>query len=153
MMQKILSFLLVTLILTASSISAQHIEYSIPACTITNQKHVGDRLRLPLPKGATLKTRRDIDYEDYYIGFGEKKKRVWLSGIYGPNATAGKVSEEWISESTDVTQKTWKFGSITGTDSMGKLRNGNHWRYFGMFGESFKYYDVPSSAVEFRSHY
>lgn len=125
-------------------------EYSIPACNISkSQKFVGDRLTLPLPKGAKVKRGRDIDYADYYIGFGKKKNRVWLSGIFGPTATSGEVSEDWLSSSSDIIQRTWKSAEDKGVDVIGKLANGNYWRYVGRNGESFKYYDVPKDAAEY----
>jgi hypothetical protein len=133
------------------TVAAQSSQYSIPECNLSkSQKFVGDRLRLPLPKGAIIKTGRDIDYEDYYIGFGVKKNRVWLSGIYGPTATGGKVSNQWLTGSNDITQRIWKFsGGGEGIDVKGKLANGNYWRYLGQYGEAIKYYDVPAEAAAY----
>lgn len=135
---------------TSSSMVAQN-QYFLPACDSSSKsgKLVGNRFKLKLPKGATLKKGRDIDYSDYAIGFGPKKKRVWLSGIYGPVATSGKVEADWLSASAEVSQRTWKFADLEGTDAKGKLKNGNYWRYFGMYGESISYYDVPSDAAAY----
>jgi len=131
------------------SVFAQN-QYSVPACNFhKSKKFVGDRLRLPLPKGAKVKKGRDIDYEDYYIGFEKKKNRVWLSGIFGPNASGGEVSKDWLSSSSQVTQRTWKFGEDKGIDAKGKLANGNFWRYLGRYGEEFRYYNVPKDAAEY----
>jgi hypothetical protein len=125
-------------------------QYSIPDCSLSeSQKFAGDRLRLPLPKGAIIKRGRDADYEDYYIGFGVKKNRVWLSGIFGLTATVGKVSKEWLSISSDITERVWKSGGGEGVDVKGKLANGNYWRYLGLYGESIKYYDVPVEAAAY----
>ena len=147
-----LKFLLISFVILIWSCvptSAQN-EYTISSCNISkSQKFVGDRLRLPLPKGAIVKKGRDIDYEDYYVGFGEKKNRVWLSGIFGPTATSGEVSKDWLSSSNDIIQRTWKSSEDKGVDVKGKLANGNYWRYVGRYGESFKYYDVPKEAAEY----
>ena len=126
-----LTFLLLfffCLILNSVSTVAQS-KYSIPNCNFSkSQKFVGDRLRLPLPKGTIIKKGRDHDYEDYYIGFGKKVNRVWLSGIYGPNASAGVVPEDKLSASREIVQRTLEIGGIKVVDARGKLANGNFWR-------------------------
>jgi hypothetical protein len=147
-----LKFLLISyLLLICSCISTlAQSQYSIPACNFSkSQKFVGDRLRLPLPKGAIVKKGRDIDYEDYYIGFGKKKNRVWMEGIYGPFGSSGKVSEDWLSSSSDIIKRTWKSDKDKGVDIKGKLANGNYWRYIGRFGEAIHYYNVPKDAAEY----
>ena len=131
-----------------SKIGVGQNQYTIAACDLStkSKKFVGERLRLPLPKDASVKNGKDVDYHDYYIGYGDKNSRVWLSGIFGPNATSGEVSDKWLSVSSDVVRKTWTFGEIRGVDVKGRLPTGNYWRYFGQFGESFKYYDVSVEA-------
>lgn len=148
-----LRFLLISFVLLICScvqVTAQS-EYSIPACNFPkSQKFVGDRLRLPLPKGTKVKRGRDIDYEDYYVGFGKKNDRVWLSGIFGPNASGGEVSKDWLSSSSNITQRIWKSSSEDkGVDIRGKLANGNYWRYLGRYGEELRYYDVSKDAAEY----
>jgi len=148
-----LNFLMICIaliIFNSTFVMAQN-QYSISACSSSSksQKFVGDRLRLPLPASAIVKKGRDVDYSNYYIGFGKKKNRVWLSGISGPNATSGQVPKDWLSSSSDVSQRTWKFGEFEGVDAKGKLANGNYWRYFGQFGESLKYYDVSAEAAAY----
>ncbi len=96
-----------------------------------------------------MKEGRDIDYSDYAVGFGPKKSRVWLQGIYGPVATSGKAPEGWLSASVEVTRRTWRFADLEGVDVKGKLANGNYWRYFGQYGESVRYYDVPADAAAY----
>ena len=124
--------------------------YSILACNFSkSQKFVGDRLRLPLPKGSVIKRGRDHDYEEYHIGFGKKKNRVWLSGIFGPNASSGEIPKDWLASSSDIVQRIWTSEEDKGVDARGKLANGNYWRYLGRYGESIKYYDVPKDAAEY----
>jgi len=108
---------------------------------------VGGRLKLKLGKQAIVKRGRDVDYSNYALGFGVKKGRVWLQGIFGPYATSGRVPDDWLSASSEVTQTKWKFDDLEGVDAKGKLPNGNRWRYFGTFGESISYYDVPLDAA------
>ncbi|MBA2621150.1 MAG: hypothetical protein H0U87_08115 [Acidobacteria bacterium] len=148
---KLKFLLLCTAFLLYSCVSAiAQNQYILSPCNLSkSQKFVGDRLRLPLPKGTIVKKGRDIDYENYYVGFGKKKNRVWLSGIHGPTASGGKVSKDWLSTSSDITQRTWKFGKDEGVDTKGKLANGNYWRYLGRLGEEIKYYDVPSEAATY----
>jgi hypothetical protein len=139
------------LVMTAQpSIFAQD-QISVPACDSLPKpkKFVGDRLRLAISKGATVKKGRDVDYEDYYVGFGEQKNRVWLSGIFGPTATGGMPSDKWMADSKEVRKGTWKSGVMRGNDIRGRLANGNYWRYFGTWGESFEYYDVSPEAAAF----
>lgn len=132
-----------------ASVSAQE-AFSIPACGDTNpKKFVGERLRLTLSKDATLKKGWDIDYGYYYIGFGKKKERVWLSGIFGGMASSGEVSENWLKDSSEVTHRKWIFNNVKGTDSAGRLANGNYWRYIGTFGEAVEYYDVSKEAADY----
>lgn len=132
------------------SILAQD-QYFLPACPSSSMsgKVVGERIKLHLPKGAILKKGQDVDYSNYAVGFGAKKSRVWLHGIYGPVATSGKVPEDWLSTSVEVTRRTWKFGDHEGGDTKGKLANGNYWRYLGLYGESIRYYDVPAEAAAY----
>lgn len=139
----------VLLICTDMSVNAQK-QYIISACKHSKtQNFVGNRLRLPLPNGAIVKKGGDIDYENYFIGYGDKKHRVWLSGIFGPNATSGEVPKEWINSSTDLVQRTWKSGGDKGIDAEGKLTNGNYWRFLGRNGEAIIYYDVPGEAADY----
>jgi hypothetical protein len=54
-----------------------------------------------------------------------------------------------LSASSEVNQRTWRFKDLDGVDAKGKLANGNYWRFFGMFGESIQYYNVPSEAAAY----
>ena len=131
------------------SIVAQE-KYTISPCNLpASNKFVGDRLILVLPKHSIVKKGQDVDYSNYFVGFGKKNNRVWLSGIFGPTATSGHVSDKQLSSSKNVLQKTWKFGEIEGTDTKGELPNGNFWRYFGQYGESIEYYDVSAEAAAY----
>jgi hypothetical protein len=146
----IILFYVALLIGTCLSACAQN-QYALPPCSSSSKsgKFLGDRIKLQLPKGAIVKKGHDVDYSDYAIGFGPKKNRVWLEGIYGPTATSGQVWADWLSASVEVNSKSWKFGRIAGVDAKGKLKDRNYWRYFGMFGESLKYYDVPEDAAAY----
>ena len=137
------------LLLCASASTMAQSQYSIPACSSSSKSRLGYTFQLSLPKGAIVRRGQDVDYSDYHIGFGAKRRRVWLSGIYGPIATSGKVPQDWLSSSVEVSQRTWKFGEYEGVDAKGKLANGNHWRYFGRFGESIRYHDVPADAAAY----
>ena len=59
------------------------------------------------------------------------------------------VPEDLLTKSTDVTQRTWKRGDVSGIDTKGKLANGNLWRYFGQGNELIRYEDVPAEAAAF----
>jgi hypothetical protein len=124
-------------------------EYSLVACNSSAKAEnmVGGRFKLQLSSQAIVKRGQDVDYSDYSVGFGSKKDRVWLEGIFGPSATSGRVPDDWLSASSEITQRKWRFGDLEGVDVKGKLPNGNYWHYFGMVGESIKYYDVTSKAA------
>jgi len=140
----------VSLLLFLSALTLAQSQYSLVACesTAKPKQMLGLRLKLEVGKDAIVRKGRDVDYSNYAIGF-DKKNRAWLNGIFGPNATSGHVPREWLSASSEVSQRTWKIGDIKGVDAKGKLANGNYWRYFGMFGESIHYYDVPPDAAAY----
>lgn len=50
--------------------------YIIPWCntTIGSKDFVGGKFKLSLPKGAIVSKGKDIDYSNYSIGYGKKKK-------------------------------------------------------------------------------
>ena len=146
---KVKTFLLCLLFVSNCSYVLAQDQNSLAACdsSSTSKKSVGDRIKLPLPKNAVVKRGRDVDYSNYAIRFGPKKTPVWLEGIYGPTATSGAVPQDWLWLSVDVTRRVWNFGDVKGVDARGRLANGNYWRYFGLYGESVKYYDVPPNAA------
>ena len=125
--------------------------YSLPACKLSANTHdlLGLRFKLKVGREPIVRKGRDVDYSSYALGFGRKKNRAWLNGIFGPNSTSGQVPREWLSASAEVNQRTWKFANLDGVDAKGKLANGNYWRYFGMFGESIQYYNVPPEAAAY----
>ena len=141
----------ITLLLCTCALAGGQAEYSLVACASSAKakKMLGGRFKLHVSKESILKRGHDVDYSDYAIGFGAKKNRVWLEGIFGPHATSGKVPDAWLSASSEVSQKKWKFADLEGVDVKGKLPNGNYWRYLGMMGESIKYYDVAFDAAAY----
>src|SRR5437868_11460954 len=52
--------------------------------------------KLPVPKGAVVRRTSDIDYREYFFGYGPKEGRVWLSWIWGPQASNGQPPEAWV---------------------------------------------------------
>lgn len=147
---KLKSFLLSLVFVSACPTVLAQPQYSLAACdSSASKKAVGDRIKLHPPKDAVVKKGRDVDYSEYAIRFGPKKAPVWLQGIYGPTATSGAVSPDWLWLSTEVTRRQWNFGDLKGVDAKGRLGNGNYWRYLGRYGESVRYYDVPADAAAY----
>jgi hypothetical protein len=138
-----------SLLLSVSALTVAQSQYSLPACDAKTNGMLGKRLKLKVAKDAIVKTGRDVDYSNYALGFGKKPNRAWLQGIYGPNATSGQVPREWLRATSEASQRKWKFAEIEGVDAKGKLPDGNYWRYFGMFGESFWYYEAPPDAAAY----
>jgi hypothetical protein len=104
------------------------------------------------PKGDTAPSGGDVVFWRENVGYTVQKKSYQLNETYevlGPMATSGKVPNDWLAASIAVTRRSWKRSGFGGVDAKGKLRNGNHWRYFYQCGESLKYYDVPAEAAAF----
>ena len=140
----------VAISLYASTPAAARSQYPVPTCGKSKrEKIVGDRLKLPLPRGAVVKRITDADYSAYSIGFGAKQDRAWLSGVHGPLVSGEKAPEAWLSSSAEVSQRVWRHRKYEGIDARGKLTNGNYWRYFGQYGEVIQYYDVSAEAAAY----
>lgn len=138
-----------SLLLCVSGLTMAQSQYSLPACDANAKDRLGGQLKLKVDKDALVKKGQDVDYSSYAVGFGQKKERAWLQGIYGPNATSGQVPREWLRASSQVTRRTWKFGDFKGVDAKGKLADGNYWRYVGTLGESVYYYEASPDAAAY----
>ncbi|HQU81740.1 MAG TPA: hypothetical protein PKY59_01360 [Pyrinomonadaceae bacterium] len=146
---KISIFCLLMLLANFNVVKAQE-KYNLPACkSVENENLIGDRFMVQVPEKSILKTKQGDDYFKYFVSFGKRKNRVWLSGIFGMNATTGELPKDYSELSLEVSQKTWMFEDLEGVDAKGKLKNGNYWRYFGAVGEAIKYYDVPLEAANY----
>jgi hypothetical protein len=121
----------------------------IPTCNESSKstKMIGGRYLLSLPKGAIVKTGMDIDYSAFSIGYGKRKNRFWLSGIFGGLVLGQRVPEDLVSSSVNVTQRTWNRGGVKVMDTKGQLGNGNYWRYFGEGDDLIRYENVSAEAA------
>lgn len=121
------------------------------ACADQNDsKWTADRqYTLPMPNGDIVPRGRDVFYWGEGVGYTAQKKTYSLIASVAPIATSGKVPDDWLAASTAITVRTWKRGDLGGVDVKGKLRNGNHWRYFCQCGLSLRYRDVPAKAASF----
>jgi len=142
--------LLFCLLLFSSVTLRAQDQYTIPSCSEHDfRRFVGGRYKVRIPKGVIVQRGKDVDYEDYDLGYVVQKKTFWLSGIFGPMATSGEIPKDWLASSVEVTRRIWKRGEFQGVDAKGRLPNGNYWRYFGQVGEAIKYHDVPKDAATF----
>jgi hypothetical protein len=123
--------------------------YDVASCVKNRKKMIGWRLKIEIPKGASLKESSDVDYTAYSIKFREKKNDYFLEGIHGPLASAGKVPAQWIQESDRLEKLSWQVGEVEGVDARGTLANGNSWRIVAMYGNAISYYDVPAAAANY----
>src|SRR5205085_6971733 len=123
----------------------------IPTCDESSKpkKMIGGRYMLSLPKGAIVRTGMDIDYSAYSIGYGKRRNRFWLSGMFGGLVLGGRVPEDLVSSSVKVTQRTWKRGEVKVMDTKGQLMNGNYWRYFGEGDNLIRYENVSAEAADY----
>jgi len=104
---------------------------------------------LLLPKDAVFKQVRDIDYEAWGIGFGSPTNRIELTGYSGLNVGNGEVPREYLTASRKFSRRIWAHNKQRGVDAHGTLKNGRFWRYFGMFGETLGYFNVPVEAAAY----
>lgn len=141
--------LFIILVLFTAPVTGQE-NFVPPACAdgIQNEKTLGERLRLRIPKAAKIKRGKDIDYVDYNVGFGKGTERVWLNGIYGPNASGGKVSSKLL-DTNIIWHRIWKVGDIEVVDIKGTLADGRFWRFIGTFGEQAAYENVSKDASDY----
>ena len=107
------------------------------------------RYTLPIPSGANVPSGEDVFYWYERVSHTAQKETYFLIASTAPITTSGKVPDDWLPESTALTVRTWKGGDLGGVDVKGKLRNGNHWRYFCQCGISLTYYDVPAKAASY----
>lgn len=152
-MIRLLFFNITILITTCTLASAQdQMQYSLPACKDSESgKFVGERFRLVLPKTVILKQGHDIDYQNYWVGFGKGKGLVWMHGGFGPTWSSGKPTSGWLESTGVLESRSWVFekNSSKGVDIKGRLANGNYSRFIGMPGETVEYCDVPKDAAEY----
>lgn len=115
-------------------------QWLIPRCTDEDRrKRIGFTLRMRVPKDAIASKGGDVDYENFGIGYGPKRNRVWLSGITGPYASLGIPQYGWILNAAEFSERPYKAGAVEGADMRGRLRDGTYWRYVGRLGESIEY--------------
>src|SRR6476659_10099023 len=117
----------ISLLLFVSALTSAQSQYSLAACKSSGKTNdmLGLRFKVKIDKQMSVRKGRDVDYSSYAVRFGEKQKRAWMNGIYGPNATSGQVPREWLSGSSEVNQRTWRYADFHGVDAKGKLANGN----------------------------
>jgi hypothetical protein len=136
--------------LFASVATNQVSEYSLRVCERSaSDRLAGGRFKVSLPKGAITKDLDGVDYQNYFVGFGKGKKRVWMLHGFGPNWSSGDPPKPWIEELTSVERRTWRFkgNNDQGVDIRGKTSDGKYTRFFGAFGETIKYHEVPQEAA------
>lgn len=125
-------------------------QWLIPRCSGGDKRgRVGFTLQMRLPKEAIAHKGRDIDYEDFAIGYGSEPNRVWLSGIKGPYGSLGIPPYPWILNATEFSERSFKANDVEGADMRGRLRDGTYWRYVGRLGESLQYDGVTQAQAAF----
>ena len=123
----------------------------IPMCPkpADAEKLVGFQIKLVVPKDTVFKKVRDIDYEAWGIPFGAPTNRIELTGYSGLNVGNGEVTRFYLDGSRKFSRRYWRHNKQGGIDGRGTLKNGRFWRYFGMFGETLSYYNVPAHAASY----
>jgi hypothetical protein len=125
-------------------------QWLIPRCMKEDKrKRLGFSLRMRVPKDAIARKGRDVDYEDFAIGYGPKSNRVWLSGISGPYGSLGIPPYAWILDATEFSERSYKAEDTEGADMRGRLRDGKYWRYVGRLGESVEYSGLTQEQAAF----
>ena len=139
----------ICVILLSCSLPAQEI-WQISPCSdpVAKKKLLGERLRLPRPKGAPIRKAQDHDYAEFYLGFGKGNSRVWMNGIYGPNATGGSPSAKLL-ETEVISNRVSNVDGVSVVDIRGRKADGTYWRFLGTYGERIQYTDVTKEAAEY----
>ncbi len=113
--------------LFANGVTPFNQERSLPACPDKLiGKTAGARFKFLLPKKAVSKHVDDVDYRNYFIGFGKGKDRVWMRGGFGPHWSGGNPTKGWADGLVDVERRTWMFEKRNdrGVDIKGKTTDG-----------------------------
>jgi hypothetical protein len=129
---------------------AKETEWQIPLCASSEKFDFG-HFRLSIPETAKLKIGRDIDYVDFSVDYGSENNRRYLEGIYGPHASSGFPSDDWITSSYEFSSRPWrkKEANWIGVDVRGNKQDGTHWRFVGAWGFQLSYQDAPREASAF----
>lgn len=123
--------------------------YRVDTCR-ASKNIIGGTLKVTVPDKAVARHGQDVDYQEFSVGFGSGKDRVWMHGIWGPMATSGQVPRDWIDGSESIFTRTWRSDLVqNGIDRSGKRSDGTYWRYLGSFGEAISYHGVNKKAAEY----
>lgn len=126
---------------------------TFPSCS-SAVKYVGiggwaASFQFPVVSGVKVsKQGRDIDYgvRSYYIKTARGPKGIMHGS--GPMWSFGTPSDDDVWRSVQYEEVSYDVGGITIIDARGQLKNGNQWRYVGMFGESASYSDVDEATTK-----
>lgn len=115
-------------------------ERMIPACSASRApgRRLGWLLHVPVPEGASVEKSRGLHGSGYNIRVGDKKRSSKLTG-YGGQYTHNYPSDDLILTAAEYRIRTWRSGREEGVDFRGRSVNGEHWRYFAVFGEEIQY--------------
>jgi hypothetical protein len=128
----------------------------VPACALKDTKTSpkGYELSFLLPKGASTRKLKDIDYQLYLVTVrnGTKPLQLW----WGPLVQPGKLISDLIVGSANFQERSirGKSGEYWGCDSWGKSLDGMYWRAAGFGGLSgaATYEDVSEEAAKAYDH-
>lgn len=115
----------------------------------TYSRSISEPYPLPIPNEATLSNRQEVVFWGEGLSRTVQNKAYALFMGLGSEAQISKAPNAWLAASSSVTRRTWKYGETENTDIIGKLPNGNSWRYFSQCGGTARYYDVPLEASAF----
>jgi hypothetical protein len=110
----------------------------VPVCALKDTKTSpkGYELSFLLPKGASTKKLKDIDYHQYLVTFRNRTAplQLWWGGLVQP----GQLISDLILRSANFEERSIrsKSGEYWGCDRQGKSQDGMHWRAAGFAGLS-----------------
>jgi hypothetical protein len=103
---------------------------------------------LKFPLTTSTKKISDIDYDEQFIGYGQKDSQEFMVIMNGALASGGKPLDRVFLASREFSAGMIKVGEYEMVDLKGIAMNGKRWRWVG--GVSFiKYEDVSDAAANY----
>jgi hypothetical protein len=104
-----------------------------------------------VPRFATLKKYRDVDYVEYYVGYGPEQNKMWLRLMFGP-LVGGHSPHDLTNTSIKWTAQKWgcqRNEDGTGTDWRGTGTDGRRWRHIAILWGFAAYENATPKAADY----
>jgi hypothetical protein len=115
-------------------------------CQGSSRKRFGDTMTFLVPPGHPLRTSQDVDNLTVWVGYRGR----WLQFGTGPHWSNGLPVAETLSAMVSVQERDIEtpWGDPA-SEYRGIRKDGAHWRYIGMFGQSISYDMADALAAQY----